>query len=287
MTDINQMMHEATASICAMQNRMVVLEESLLQAKHENDGLRENNARITEDALHAVADLKHFQNVFKAQACVTAMEMCNKFFEIAHERMKEEASDAVKKIVEEAQAKQKEERKVQIVKDHMEVDDEFEASIIEAHRDEHDREYDRNKTVDYDRMDVEEGRIIDGRMSPRMEKALEEGEKFDRSLDEFRSEVSKIQAPNTGVAPAPIYVQANPAWSNQQKKSYYYKFLKQVPDGYKDCPKINRITLERVVDLDLLKNQDEIPQFLKQPITPMPTSRLRDTVASMATSLGM
>lgn len=284
MTDLNEIMHKASADIRAMQNRIVVLEDSLLQAKNENDGLRANVAKLTIDCLHAVADLTHFKNVFEAQACVEAMKMCSEFFNVAHSQMKEKASEAVKKIVEEQQLKQRSERQVVNSGFNAEVNEELIRKTIFAKQ----RAENLDEFVDDEHHDEHD-------YTNANREAAVRNTIMDNSLDEFKEAVREVSPPTealpvtiTGNQKGSVYVQANPEWNRVQIKRYYYNELKYVPEEYKRCPKINRLTGERVVDLDVLKEQgDSIPAFLKAPVTTPRPSVLRDTVASMAHALGV
>jgi Golgi nucleoside diphosphatase len=222
-----------------MQSKILHLENALEAERVENEKLREFNTKLTTTSLNAQSDLKHFQNVFMAQATVEAMNMCQEFFKVAHENMHNKASEAVKKIIEEHQAKERNERSLK-------PDDEPSGS------------------------------------DP-FEKEIEIAE--ERALEELEKDFTKDRIPSIAMPSAPTFVQAEHYWGSSLKKSFYLREIGFIPNNYKSCPLYNRIT-----KLPAISPVDEIPQFLRKPLTdtdPLNPSTFKTTVASMAHALGI
>lgn len=106
--DIHEMIGAATTSIRAMEMKLSVVEDTLVRTKADNERLRTDLADETARRTEAQADLIHFRTVFEANVCLEAMKICKKMFELTHSNMLIEASEAVKRMVEE---KQEQERK--------------------------------------------------------------------------------------------------------------------------------------------------------------------------------
>lgn len=105
--DIHEMIGAATTSIRAMQITLETTERNLARSEADNARLRTDLANEAARRTEAQADLIHFRTVFEANVCLEAMKICKKMFELTHSNMLVEASEAVKRMVEE---KQEEER---------------------------------------------------------------------------------------------------------------------------------------------------------------------------------
>lgn len=115
--DIHEMIGAATTSIRAMQITLETTERNLARAEADNARLRTDLANEAARRTEAQADLIHFQTVFEANVCLEAMKICKKMFTLTHDSMLAEASEAVKRMVEEKQAKETEERTAKTVDD--------------------------------------------------------------------------------------------------------------------------------------------------------------------------
>src|SRR5712671_3473148 len=98
---IHDMLNSAATDITAMEIKMRTLESQVEASERDNERLRKALATSDTARVHAQADLIHYQNIFKASACVEAMKMCQKFFEIAHAGMREEAEASIQRMIEE------------------------------------------------------------------------------------------------------------------------------------------------------------------------------------------
>lgn len=110
--DIHEMIGAATTSIRAMEMKLSVVEDTLVRTKADNERLRTDLANETARRTEAQADLIHFRTVFEANVCLEAMKICKKMFELTHSNMLIEASEAVKRMVEEKQEQERVEKEV-------------------------------------------------------------------------------------------------------------------------------------------------------------------------------
>lgn len=127
---IHDMLNSAATDIRAMEIKIQTLEQQVEATERDNVRLRDALAKSDTARVHAQADLIHYQNVFKAATCVEAMKMCQKFFEVTHRGMMEEAETAVERIVEERVEAQREEAATKPASD-IDEDKPFQESVYE------------------------------------------------------------------------------------------------------------------------------------------------------------
>lgn len=106
---IHDMLKSAATDLTAMEIKMRTLESQVESVERDNERLRKAYAEAEVRRVNAETDLVHYQNLFVANVCKEAIDICKDMFEITHKNMRDRAEAAVQRMVEEKLEKEREE----------------------------------------------------------------------------------------------------------------------------------------------------------------------------------